>query len=125
MEFVASESFFNCSEPLADPEVAEFRSGRGRALAFGHFFRTLFSIPLALAYKFSKTLLSFLGLGFGVAALLLTFCSSLSSREFFVKKCTLLAKDLADWVLWPIAALLCLFRLLLAASVHPALYFRA
>ena len=123
MLFASSEGFFNCSEPLAQPKVAEFSSIRGRILALGCFFKTLFSIPFAFAYKAYKTILSLLGVGFGVSALILTFCSSLAVREFFVKKFTQLAKDLADWVLWPIAALLCLFRLLLAASVHPALYF--
>jgi len=120
----SSEGFFNCSEPLAQPDVAEFNSVRGRVLALGQFFKTLCSIPLAFAYKAYRTILSLLGVGFGVSALILTFCSSLATREFFIKKFTQLAKDLADWVLWPIAALLCLFRLLLASSIHPALYFR-
>jgi hypothetical protein len=120
----SSEGFFNCSEPLAEPDIAEFNSVRGRLLALGRFFKTLLSIPLAFAYKAYKTTLSFLGVGLGVFALILTLCSSLATREFFVKKFVQLAKELADWVLWPIAALLCLFRLLLASSLHPALYFR-
>jgi hypothetical protein len=121
--FSSSEGFFNCREPLAQPKVAAFGSMQGRILALGCFFKTLFSIPIAFAYKAYKTVLSFLGVGFGLTALILTLCSSLSVREFFVKKFTQLAKELADWILWPIAAFLCLVRLLLAASVHPALYF--
>ncbi len=119
-----SEGFFNCSEPLPQPEIAEFHSVRGRTLALSRFFKTLLSIPFAFTYKLYKTALSFLGVGFGIAGLIITLCNSLTMREFFVKKVTKLAKDLADWALWPIAALLCLFRLLLAASIHPALYFR-
>jgi hypothetical protein len=120
----SSESFFNCSEPLAQPGVGEFHSVRGRTLALMRFFKTLLTIPFAFAYKLYKTALSFAGVGLGIAALFITLCGSFAAREFFVKKVTQLAKDLADWVLWPVAAILCLCRLLLAASIHPALYFR-
>jgi hypothetical protein len=67
--------------------------------------------------------MSALGLGFAATLLGLTLCCESGIRGFFCKKITCLAKDLADWILWPAAVTVCLGRLLLAATVHPALYF--
>ncbi len=125
MNFESSEGFFNYREPLARAEVAGFSSIRGRVLALIRFFKMLITLPVALVYKSHRTAFSFLGVGISVAALLLTLCNSSSLREFFIKKVTKLAKDLADWFFWPFAVVLCLSRLLLAAFIHPALYFRA
>ena len=63
------------------------------------------------------------GVLLGALFLLLSLCSSSALRELFVRRVQAFAADLADWVLWPIAVVSCLGRLLLAALVHPALYF--
>jgi len=121
--FASSEALFHCSEPLARPEIAEFRSLSGRRSVLIYFLKALLLIPLAGLYKLYRTALTICGVLFSIAALALTLCTSLASREFFLNKMAQLAKELADWMLWPIGVVFCLGRLLLAVSVHPAFYF--
>ena len=121
--FVSSENFFHCQEPLAWPEVVEFRSVRGRLLILAQFFKTLLLLPLVCAYKLYRSAFSLIGFSLSLVVLVVTFCASTASRKFFFKKVDALTKDLADWFLWPIAVAFFLIRLLLAASIHPALYF--
>lgn len=122
-QFASSEHFFTCREPLAEPGLADFSSLRGRGKALISFFKKIFTIPLAGIAKLCRTLFSFLGLGFAAFLLIATLFLDSGIREFFLKKVTRVAQELADWVLWPVAIVLCLGRLLLAATVHPALYF--
>lgn len=121
--YSTSEGFFDCSEPLADPAIAAFDSFRGRLLSLIEFFEKAAIVPLAFLFKSYKTTARFLGVVLSAALLVLTVCSSLQIRELFVRRVSSLAQDLADWVLWPVAVASCLGRLLLAALVHPALYF--
>lgn len=123
MNFSFSESFFNYKEPLAEPGMADFGSWRGRKRAILKFFQQISIIPLAFLTKLYHTFVSALGLGFAVFLLALTLCSEVGIREFFMKQMVHFAENLADWVLWPAAIMLCLIRLLLAATIHPALYF--
>lgn len=118
-----SESFFNYKEPLAEAGLAEFGSLRGRKMAIFRFFKQLGMIPVSFMAKLFRTFTSILGLGFAVLLLVLTLCCESGIRGFFVKQIMSVSKELADWVLWPPAILFCLGRLLLAATVHPALYF--
>jgi len=122
-QFASSEQFFTCREPLAEPGLADFGSLRGRGKALIGFFKQIFTIPLAGIAKLCRTFLSILGLGFAAFLLIATLFLDRGIREFFLKKVTRLAQELADWVLWPVAIVLCLGRLLLAATIHPALYF--
>jgi hypothetical protein len=122
-QFSSSENFFNCKEPLAEAGVAEFNSWRGRGKAMLRFYQQMGIIPLAFLAKFFRTCMSALGLGFASSLLVLTLCCESGIRGFFLKKFTCFAKDLADWILWPAAITVCLGRLLLAATIHPALYF--
>lgn len=121
--FTNSEGFFDCSEPLSCPEIRRFDSVRGRMSALGNFFGKLAILPLAFVYKLYKTALAVSGVGFGAFLVALTLFSAPGAREFFVNRVMALAKDLADWVFWPVAVVYCLCRLLLAATLHPALYF--
>ncbi|MDE3045040.1 MAG: hypothetical protein KGJ02_00115 [Verrucomicrobiota bacterium] len=121
--FSLSEGFFSCSEPLVNPEVTEFKSIKGRLSAFLNLLDKLALVPLAFFYKLYKSFFCCLRVGVGAIGLFLTFGMAPLIREFFVEHVSLLARDLADWVLWPMAVLTCLGRLLLATLVHPALYF--
>jgi hypothetical protein len=121
--FSSSESLFQCKEPLVDPKVSEFNSWRGRGMAIGRFFQKIAILPLAFLAKLFRTSVAILGLGFAFSLLILTFGYEGGIRGFFLKKILCLATEIADWVLWPLAVVYCLGRLLLAATVHPALYF--
>jgi hypothetical protein len=118
-----SEAFFQSSETLPEAGLCSFASLRGRALSMGAFFEKLIIIPFAFAFKLYRTFFRILGVFASAALLILTLCSVQSIREFFVRRVSFLAKDLADWVLWPVAVVSCLGRLLLAAFVHPLFYF--
>ncbi len=121
--YSVSDGFFLCSEPLVEPGIAAFDSMRGRGLSLLNFFEKLAIVPFAFLFKLCRTYFRLLGLTFSALFLLVTLCSSMTVREFFVRRVAIFAADLADWVLWPIAVVSCLARLLLAAFVHPALYF--
>ena len=56
--------------------------------------------------------------------LVATLGVSSSGRELFIERVSFLAKDLADWVLFPLAIGVWIFRFLLAVTVHPAFYFK-
>jgi hypothetical protein len=121
--FASSENFFDCKEPLAEPDLAEFRSWRGRGMAILHFFKQIATLPLVFLAKLYQTFVSILGVGLASVMLALTLGNGDGIREFFFKQFTCLAREIADWVLLPAAVIFCLGRLLLAATVHPALYF--
>jgi hypothetical protein len=122
--YSTSEGFFEFSPPLVEPEWSQFDSMRGRAISLCQFFEKLALVPFAFLFKAVKTFFRFVGVGLSAGLLVITLFCSQALRELFVRRVSFLAKDLADWVLWPVAVVGCLGRLLLAAFVHPALYFR-
>ncbi len=123
--FASSEGFFSCWEPLSSPEVSSFFSLRGRGMAIMNFFEKLIIVPLAFIYKLCKTFFSILILFLSLTFLLCTLCAVSNARKFFIKRISSLVADLADWIFWPIGVLFCLGRLALAATVHPAVYYRS
>lgn len=125
VQFTTSEAFFTCSEPLSSPEVSSFQSIKGRGKALLNFFEKLAIVPLAFVCKVVKTGFSILGLALSLVLLLVTLCSVSALRAFFVHRMSCLAIDLADWLFWPISVVFCLGRLVLAATIHPALYFHS
>lgn len=122
--FSSSEGFFDCSEPLAQPGIADFDSLRGRGLALRNFFAKLCLVPFAFLYKIYRTAVSCLAVGLSIFLLVLTLCGSQKAREFFIRRVSNFSQEIADWVLWPIAVVFCLMRLLMASVLHPALYFK-
>ena len=123
--FATSEGFFSCWEPLSSPEISSFFSIRGRGMAVMNFFEKLTIVPLAFLYKICKTIFSIIFLVLSLAFLMFTLCAVSSARKFFIKRISSLVADLADWIFWPIGVLFCLGRLALAATVHPAVYYRS
>lgn len=123
MYFADACSYFQPVERI-DPSMLSFGSLKGRLICLGLFIEKLFILPFALFCKSYKTFFRFLAAGIGAALLLLSAGISVQAREFFMRRCTTLSKDLADWVLFPIAAATCFVRLLLSCTVHPALYLK-
>ena len=122
-QFITSEAFFTCSESMASPEMSSFHSMKGRWIALLNFFEKILIIPFAFIGKLFKTSFSLLGLAFSLFLLVVTLCAVGSLRAFFVRRVSGLAVDIADWIFWPIGVIFCLARLVLAATLHPALYF--
>jgi hypothetical protein len=122
--YSTSRYFFDFSCDIPDPVLAQSKSIRGRAHCFGAFLEKVAILPFALLFKFYKTFFRASGVLVGAAFLCATLGTSGGAREFFEGRVSALAKDLADWVLYPFAVLVCCSRLLLASLVHPALHFR-
>ena len=103
--FSLSEGFFEYSEPLA---------ARARKSALQNLCRKICIVPGALFYKLYRTATSSVGFVFSCLFLILTLFASQNARDFFIRKVESLAKEAADWILWPIAVSFCLLRLTLA-----------
>lgn len=89
------------------------------------FLKRLVILPIALLVKAYKTFFRAVGVCFGALLVVITVGSSPASRDFFVERIMALAKDLADWILLPIAIFSCFIRLLMAVSFHPNFYFNS
>jgi len=119
-----SQAFFEFSKEVSDPELGDFYSLKGRLRCLAALCEKALILPFALVFKIYKTFFRSVSLFFGAALLLATLGTSGGAREFFVRRFSILAKDLADWFLYPFAALSCMAKLLFAGLVHPAFYFR-
>ena len=98
---------------------------QARLLCLKDFLKRCAIFPFALIAKACKTLFRFTGICFGALFVLITLGSSYGARAMFIERITCFAKDLADWVLLPLALLLCFLRLLLALLIHPTFYSNA
>lgn len=117
------DSYFRSSLEI-NPQLMRFNSLKGRLVCLGTFFNKLLALPFVLFSKVYKTFLRVCGIAITAALLLLTLGASERIRELFIRRSSKLAADLTGWLLLPLAALTCFARLLLAFTVHPALYFR-
>ncbi len=118
MNYINSSDFFEISNEPGLPNT--FRS---RLFCLKDFLKRCFIFPFALLVKAYKTLGRFIGICLGLTLVLATLGASCGARKYFVEKVINFAKDVADWVLLPIALILCFFKLLLALFVHPNFYF--
>lgn len=123
MYFADACSYFQPVESI-EPRVLSFGSFEGRLICLSLFIEKLFMLPLVLFCKSYKTLFRLLAASVGAAFLILSAGISVRAREFFIRRWAVLSKDLADWVLFPIAAATCFVRLLLSSTIHPALYLK-
>jgi hypothetical protein len=98
---------------------------QARLLCLKDFLKRCAIFPFALIAKACKTVFRFVGICFSVLFVLITLGSSFGAREMFVARITCFAKDLADWVLLPLALLLYFVRLILALVIHPTFYSNA
>ncbi len=89
------------------------------------FVKKCFGLPISLIIKGIRTVLRVLGAALSLALLFLTLGGARSVREMFIERIVILAKDLADWVLLPLAWIFCFVRLVLALLIHPNFYFNA
>ena len=83
------------------------------------FLSFLLILPFALAYKLCRSFFRLVGFGLSFSFLIVSLGCSEGVRRFFLRRVSLLAFDLADWILYPLSYIVCLFKLLLAVLVHP------
>jgi hypothetical protein len=115
-----SQSFFEVSNgPQLD------NTFKARFLCVKDFLKRCACFPFVLVERGCKTFFRGLGVILAAALMLGTLGSSLTVREFFLKRFISLAKDLAEWILLPFALLGNFFRLFLALFFHPNFYFNS
>lgn len=120
MNYSDSQSFFEISNgPYLDNSI------RGRFLCVKDFLKRIAILPFALLKKMYRTFFRSLGVCLGVLLIAATAGSSAAVRTYFVERMGSLARDLADWILLPIALFSCFVRLLMGLSFHPSFYFNA
>jgi hypothetical protein len=117
MYYVNSREFFEIS---IGPQFEN--TLRARLLCLQDFFKKCAVFPLALLGKACKTFFRFVGVCFSSLLVLITLGGFASARELFVDRVAILAKDLADWILLPLALIFSFLRLILAILVHPNIY---
>lgn len=96
---------------------------RARLQCVKDFLMRLLGFPLTLIGKACRSFGRFLAIGFAALFVLCTLGSSARARELFVNRIVIFAKDVADWVLLPLALILLVLRLLMALFIHPEFYF--
>jgi hypothetical protein len=100
------------------------RCNQSRLFCLKDFLKKVALLPFSLLFKACKTFFRIVGVFFATALLFISLGTSESGRVFFTGRVSSLSKDLADWVLFPLAIFSCFFRLALAFIVHPSLYFK-
>jgi hypothetical protein len=95
---------------------------RARLHCVKDFLKRCALFPVALVCKAFKTVFKIFGLSLAVLLVLITVGSSVIAREFFLDRISLLAKDLADWILLPLVLISSFVRLFLALFIHPNFY---
>ena len=105
-------------------ELGSFRSMQGRLCCFKKLIQKIISLPFVLLFKAIITLFRGIGFLFGALRFIASLGSSLSAQEFFARRGSIFAKDLADWITLPFIVVMGFFRLFLGSTVHPAVYFR-
>lgn len=98
---------------------------RERLLCLKDFLKRCCILPVALVVKSYKTFFRGLGLLLATFFIVVTIGSPAFVRQFFINQMSLLAKDLADWILLPFALISCFFRMIMGLIVHPSIYFNS
>ncbi len=112
-----SSEFFEVSVGVQPDNTLE-----ARLVCLKDFLKRCAIFPLALIGKLSKTFFRGLGVTLTALLVLVTLGGYANARKLFVNRIACFAKDLADWILLPLALLLCFLRLLLALLIHPTFY---
>ncbi|OGN64249.1 MAG: hypothetical protein A3E80_01085 [Chlamydiae bacterium RIFCSPHIGHO2_12_FULL_49_9] len=100
------------------------RCSQSRLFCLKDFLKKVALLPFSLLFKVCKTFFRMVGVVMAAALLFISLGATESGRVFFMERVSSLSKDLADWVLFPLAIFSCCFRLALAFIIHPSLYFR-
>jgi len=118
-----SQTYFDFSSSISDEKLSDFQSIKGRMRCFCALMEKLSILPFAVLYKAYKTFFRAVGVVLGGSGLILTLGTSTLVREFFSRRFTSMAEDLADWVLFPFSVLSFFVKLLIASFFCPRLYF--
>jgi len=117
MNYANSSEFFDISVgPQPDNTL------QARWVCIKDFLKRCAAFPFALFRKACKTFFRALGLAISIFLVLVTLGVSVAAREMFLERIASFAKDLADWILLPLAIVVCFLRLILALFIHPTIY---
>lgn len=114
-----SQTFF---EGTAEEWISE-DSVKNRLFCLVDFLKTVLIFPFALIYKGTISIARAFVVCFALLALIVGLGQNVEARQFFVERLALLAKDLADWILLPLALVQYSARFLMGLFYHPRFYF--
>lgn len=117
-----SFSDFNCD--AFSVELGQFNSMRGRLLCLKMFLQKITFLPFAVILKAAGTCFRLSVFSIGLIQYIASLGSSYKAQELLVRRGAVLAKDLADWILFPFVIGFGLLRLLLGSMLTPAIYFQ-
>lgn len=120
-KYTVSNTFFEGTAP--EVWVAT-DSLQARLLCLKDFLKTVCLFPFALCFKLYTTFVQLFAVLVALFSLLFSLGHSSEARHFFLERFTSLAKDLADWLLFPLSLIHYSIRFLLGSLVHPAYYFQ-
>jgi len=107
-----------------EPSFAEFSSIRGRVFCFVSFFKKIFLLPFAIIYKAIKTAFRATSIIIGFSLVLFSLGLSEEARRFFIRRISLFAFDIGDWLLFPLAIIVFFFRHIFAIVIHPRIHLK-
>ncbi len=116
-------SFFEFTCEGYSSEMGCFRSFEGRLFCAKILLTKMVLLPFSLFVKATLTLFRGIGLLVSILFLIASFGTSEGIRALFLRRTIYLAKDLADWVLFPLTATLSFLKMFLGATLHPGIYF--
>lgn len=117
-----SSAFFECDPSFTIHEKHPIKS---RLFCLSLLLKKALLLPLTLTGKAISTLFRILGLSLSITTLFLTLGFSESAREFFKNRMSCLGLDIADWIIFPFAILICFVKLILGGIVNPLIYHRS
>ncbi len=113
---------FNCDAFCV--ELGQFRSIKGRLICFKMLFQKMIFLPFVLFFKVLTTLFRAIAFTIGAIAYIASLGSSCRAQELFAQNGTAFAKDLADWICFPLIVGVGFFKLFVGATLTPAVYFQ-
>jgi hypothetical protein len=117
-----SFSDFNCD--AFSVELGGFSSMRGRLLCFKMLLQKIAFLPFAILLKAAGTCFRMAIFSIGTIQYIASLGSSCKAQELLARRGEVLAKDLADWIVFPFVVGLGLCRLFLGTTLTPAIYFQ-
>ena len=118
---LSAYSDFNCEG--FSVELGQFRSILGRFYCFKVLIQKILSLPFALFFRSVVTIFRIFGFFLGTLSFIGSLGRSRRTQEFLSRRGSFLAKDLADWMVFPFVVTMGLIRLLLGFVLHPMFYF--
>ncbi len=118
-EYTYASSYIEPNPICFSPKYSDFFSLKGRFITLLGLGKKILILPFALFFKVYKSFFKIIKVLATLTYVFLTLGLSKDTRRNFAEKLSFLGKDLADWIIFPLALFIFLLRHLLGATLHP------